>query len=147
MRKMSFLAGCLLLALWGLTVPGRTDQAAVTVEKDAEKTAQDTGKYMEEKREDFVKRIRGELSDLRAKITEQERKIGTETNTTGKKVEKDLRKQVKNLHRRERDLQRKLDRVDKISEAQLRHVKTDINNDLDKLKKGYDKLLDSMKVK
>jgi hypothetical protein len=117
------------------------------VNQDTQKTLNDTGKYLHEKKANYAKRIRVELDDLKSKIKIQERKLSSGATHMGKDVEKNLRQQVRDLHRQEKVLEAELRRVQKSGEKDLDGLKADIDHDMNKLKKGYDDLLEGMKVK
>ncbi len=145
MKNFIVLAFC-CFALMGCS-PVIAEEAVQTVTQDTQKTLDDTGKYINERKEDYEIRIRKDLNRLKAKINLQEQKLSSDAARMGKDVDKDLQKQIHGLHRQEKALDAQLPKVEKSGEKDLDQLKSDIDKGMKNLKKGYDDLLESMKAK
>jgi len=145
MKKMIFILPCLFSFAVGILFAQTPSPS--TLQQDVKKTTKDVRTYTTEKREDYEKRVRSELEDLKLKIKEEEKKLAYETATVDKKASRMTHKKIYQLHKLERSLEAKLHRVRKIGEKDWEGLKADIDRDLVKLKKGYDDLLESMKLK
>src|SRR5580692_1280936 len=93
--------------------PVLAEEGVQTVTQDTQKTLDDTGKYLNEQKGDYEKRIRKELNELKIKINLQEQKLTSDAARLGKDTDKDLRKQVHGLHRQEKALDAQLRGVEK----------------------------------
>ena len=127
--------------------PVLAEEGVQTVTQDTQKTLDDTGKYLNEQKGDYEKRIRKELNELKIKINLQEQKLTSDAARLGKDTDKDLRKQVHGLHRQEKALDAQLRGVEKSGEKDLDQLKANIDKGMKNLKKGYDDLLENMKAK
>lgn len=144
--KIFFVLAICCFALMGRG-PAIAEEAVQTVTQDTKKTLDDTGKYIDEKKEAYEKRIRKELEILKAKIKLQEQKLSSDAAHMGKDVDKDLRQHIHGLHRQEKSLDAQLRGVEKSGEKDFDLMKANIDKGMNNLKKGYDDLLESMKAK
>ncbi len=145
MKTFTVLAIC-CFALMGCG-PVLAEEAVQTVTQDAQKTMNDSGKLVAEKKADYEKRIRRDLDGLKAQISLQEKKLSKNTAHLGKDVHKDIRLKIHGLHHQEKVLDAQLKAVKKSTEKDLDRLKAEIDQGMKNLKKGYDDLLESMKVK
>jgi exonuclease VII large subunit len=117
------------------------------LKQDTEKTANDTGRYLNEKKEDYEKRIQKSLNDLKFKIDRETKKAQAKADEAHQAVDQTTQQKINDLHHRERALEAQLKQVQKSTDDQLNGLKRDIDRNLNHLKKGYDDFLESLKVK
>jgi hypothetical protein len=127
-----------------LAAPG---DGAVTIEQDTHKTVVDAGRYADEKKDHYVKRIQKDLDGLKKDIALREKGLSSRMDQAGKDTDAALRAKIHDLRRQEKALEIQLHGAQKGGENDLAHWKADIDRGVENLKKGYDALLDSMKVK
>jgi hypothetical protein len=120
---------------------------AVTVGQDTHKTIVDAGRYANEKKDHYVKRIQKDLDGLKRDIALREKEISSKVDQVGKDTDTGLRAKTDELRRQEKALELQLHDTQKGGEKDVDHWKRDIDRGVENLKKGYDALLDSMKVK
>jgi hypothetical protein len=140
------IACCFAFAPLGKALAVEGD-GAVSIGQDAHQTMADAGRYAGEKKDHYVKRIQKDLDGLKRDIASREKELSLKVDQVGKDTDSDLRAKTADLRRQEKALEIQLHDAQKGGEKDLDHWKMDINRGMENLKKGYDALLDSMKVK
>ncbi len=107
----------------------------------------DAGRYADEKKDHYVKRIQKDLDGLKRDISHREKELSSKVDQVGKDTDATLRAKIHDLRRQEKALEIQLHGAQKGGEKDLNHWKADIDKGMENLKKGYDGLLESMKVK
>jgi hypothetical protein len=140
------IACCFAFAPVGKALAVEGD-GAVSIEQDTHKTVVDAGRYAGEKTDHYIKRIQKDLDGLKRDIASREKELSSKVNQVGKDTDSDLRAKTSDLRRQEKALEVQLHGAQKGGEKDVDHWKADIDRGVENLKKGYDALLDSMKVK